>query len=69
MIAPIKKPEALEASPGIRDARRLVASALLTERPHPPDAAPPVPAWRAWLFTAWVVVVAAAYFLCIAGLV
>ncbi len=68
MIAPIEKPKAAATSPGIRRARRLVASALLKQRPRLPGGAPCLPAWRAWLFTAWVVVVAAVYFACMAGL-
>jgi hypothetical protein len=60
MIAPIKRPKASRSSPGIRRARQLVASTLLPQRPQPADA-PAVPAWRAWLFTAWVAVVVAVY--------
>jgi len=60
MIAPIKSPKASRSSPDIRRVRQLVASALLPHRRRPPDA-PTVPAWRAWLFTAWVVVVVAVY--------
>lgn len=68
MIAPIKRPKTSAPSPGIRRAHRLVASTLLQQRLRPRDAAPPVPAWRAWLFTAWVVVTAAVYFACMSGL-
>ena len=62
MIAPIEKPKASASSPGICRARRLVASTLLQEQPRWPDSAPPVPAGRAWVFTAWVVGLSAAYF-------
>ena len=68
MIAPIEGPKASAPSPGIRHAHRLVASTLLEQRPRPRDCTPPVPAWRAWLFTTWAVVVAAVYFMCMAGL-
>jgi len=68
MIAPIERPKAPASSPGILHARRLVASALLKQRPRPAEGAPSMAAWRAWLFTAWVVVVAAVYFVCMAGL-
>ena len=30
--------------------------------PDPSDKAPPIPAWRAWLYVAWVVVVTGVYF-------
>ncbi|MHC4179242.1 MAG: hypothetical protein ACYSWU_17150 [Planctomycetota bacterium] len=68
MIAPIQSPEASAPSPGIRRARHLVASTLLRPRSRPPDSGPSVPAWRAWLFTIWVVVISAAYFAYMAGL-
>ncbi len=62
MIAPIKRPQATPSSPVVRHARRLVASALLAQPARPPETAPPVPVWRAWLFTAWVVAVVSSYF-------
>ena len=66
MIAPIEKAKPRASAPGIRRARRMVASTLL--KPPPPGGAPRLPAWRAWLFTAWVVVVVAVYLVCMAGL-
>ena len=68
MIAPIEGPKASAPSPGIRRAHSLVASTLLKQRPLPRDRTPPVPAWRAWLFTTWAVVVAAVYFMYMARL-
>ena len=68
MIAPIEGPKATASSPGVRHARRLVASTLLKRRSHPTDRPGLMSAGRAWLLTAWVVVVAAVYFVCMAGL-
>jgi hypothetical protein len=76
MIAPVKRRKASVTSPGIHRARQVLASMLLTERPRgakdgsaipATDALPPMPAWRAWLLTAWVIVVVAAYFASMAG--
>ena len=61
MIAPIRETEAPRRSPAIRRAYRLVAGRLL-KRGAVPDDAPPVPAWKAWLFVGWVVVVTTVYF-------
>ena len=61
MIAPIQQTDDPPRSHGMLRAHRLVASTLLKEPRYPADDAPPVPAWRAWLFTAWVVVATAVY--------
>jgi hypothetical protein len=68
MIAPIERPKASASSPGVRRARRLVASTLMQQRPRWPECAPSVPAWQAWMFTAWVVAISAAYFAYMVGL-
>lgn len=63
MIAPLKS-EVWETSqrvePRMRRARRLLVELLWSDDP---DArrVPPVPAWQAWLITAWIVVVALVY--------
>ena len=68
MIAPIKRSTTPTRSRGIRHARQLVASTLLTQPTRRRDRALPVPAWRAWLFTAWIVVATASYLAHMAGL-
>jgi len=70
MIAPIRlvDPETAEARGRLRQARHLVASSLLEERRESVPDAPPVPGWRAWLFSAWVVVVTVMYFAHLVGL-
>jgi len=60
MIALIKRPKVSASSPGICRARRMVAATLL-KRGARPDASPPVPAWKTWLLTAWVITVGASY--------
>ena len=69
MIAPIRldDPETTETR-RMRQARHLVASSLLAERRESVVDAPPVPRARAWLFSAWVVVVTVVYFAHLAGL-
>jgi hypothetical protein len=68
VIAPIRRPEARPAAPGVLYARRLVASTLLRQKTSPAGHGPPMPAWRAWLLAAWVVMVVAAYFASMVGL-
>ena len=59
MIAPIQQTDPPQ-SPAMRRAHGMVASTLLKKQRHAADATP-VPAWRAWLFVAWVVAVTAVY--------
>jgi hypothetical protein len=63
MIAPLDQVDAetAETRRRLRLARRLVASTFFQHRPEPREDAPPIPAWRAWGFTAWVVIVTAVY--------
>jgi len=63
MIAPLREtdPDTVHASPHLREAHRFVASTLLSPQADSGRDAPPVPAWKAWLFTVWVVVITAAY--------
>ena len=56
MIAPIRLPEAPVRSPAMHRAHRMLATALL--RPAARDDAPPVTAWKAWLFTGWLLAAA-----------
>ncbi len=60
MIAPLRQTEQPVASPSLRAARRLVARTLLEETTDHPDRST-VPAWRAWLFVAWMAVVIGSY--------
>jgi hypothetical protein len=64
MIAPLRLPDpgTVETRRRLRRAHRLVASTLLPQEPPLPRCAPGVPAWQAWTFAGWVVVVAACYF-------
>ncbi len=68
MIAPIREAKDPPAAPGLRRARRLVASSLLKRRSYPADEGPAVGPWQAWLFTAWVVATTLAYAVAMAGL-
>jgi hypothetical protein len=44
-----------------------VADTLLTPSAPPTKKIPTLPAWKAWLFAAWVIAVAAAYFAHLVG--
>ena len=59
MIAPIQEKEGQTRSQRLRRARGFVASKFLGVRSYPADNGPTVPPWQAWLFTGWVVLVAA----------
>ena len=64
MIAPLREQETsglAAASRQLRRARRVVARTLLPEADSRESAAPPVPAWQAWLLVAWMAVTAAVY--------
>ena len=69
MIAKIQQTEDRRRSPRMRRAHRLVASTLLkkTKAAFTGDG-PPVAAWRAWLFAAWVATATAAYAAYMVGL-
>lgn len=67
MIAPIRQPETAKMSPTVRRARRIVGS-LLSDGSDSTAENPPLSAWKAWLFAAWVAVVICAYFAFMAGL-
>lgn len=66
MIAPIHQPETAQMSPTVRRARRIVGS-LLSDESDSTAGNPPLSAWKAWLFAAWVAVVICAYFAFMAG--
>jgi hypothetical protein len=65
MVAHIRPPEK-SSSPALARARRLVAAVFLSPRQGPALEVVAVPAWKAWLFTAWVV---GAVGICLARLV
>jgi len=69
MIAPIQRTEPTPQTPAMHRARRLVASQLLPENADAPDASPPIPRWRAWLFTGWIVTVVVIYLAVMAALI
>ena len=70
MIAPLRRAstETIELRGRLRRARRVVASAFFNRDRKPPENAPPISAWRAWLFAGWVVIVTGAYFAATLGL-
>ena len=69
MIAPLDQmdPKRAELRRRLRRARRLVAARFFHHDADPSDNAPPVPAWQAWVFAAWVVIVTAVYFATMLG--
>ena len=69
MIAPLDQMEAksTELRRRLRQARRLVAATFFRHDANPTDNAPPVPAWRAWAFAAWVAIVTIVYFATMLG--
>jgi len=62
MIAFYKQTTEPRTTPGMRRARRLIASTLFKEQPARLDVAPKVAGWKAWVFTSWVVVTVVVYF-------
>lgn len=64
MIAPIRQtdPETNQVRRQLQKARQAVASTLLRTCRTRTAPAPPIPAWQAWLFTAWMLLVMGAYF-------
>ena len=70
MIAPLRQASS-EPTPSqqrLRRARRRVAATFFQRRSLPGPSTPRVPAWRAWLLTAWVVTVVVLYFSSMLGL-
>lgn len=63
MIAPLRPPLATtsEKSRPLHEAHQVVAASLLAPLPSPQVEAPPVPAWRAWIFVVWIVGVVSVY--------
>jgi len=70
MIAPLEQmdTETTQTRRRLRLARRLVASTFLQHGRKPTENGPAIPAWRAWVFTAWVVIVTGLYFGTMLGL-
>ena len=62
MIAFYRQTDESTSTMAVRRARRLAASSLLSQESPPARSTPPVAAWKAWLFAAWVVVVTGVYF-------
>ena len=69
MIAPLDQMDAKTARlrRRLEQARRLVAATFFSHEANPTDNAPRVPAWQAWVFAAWVLVVTALYFATMLG--
>lgn len=63
MIAPLRTKKKPPTSPRLQAARAAIAAMFLpNEAP-----APPIAAWKAWLFVAWISLTLAAYALSMAG--
>ena len=69
MIAPLGQgnTETVELRGRLSRARRLVASTFFQHHSEPSENAPPIPAWRAWIFAGWVVIVTGVYFATMLG--
>jgi len=67
MIAPLRQTAPPPARRRLREAHQFVAETLLAKRRQEVPAAPPVPAWGAWTFATWVVVVTIVYFCAMLG--
>ncbi len=68
MIAPLetkseRRPPGV--SPRLRAARSVIAAMLLGDATMP---APPIAAWKAWLFVAWLLATGAAYAVSMSGM-
>ena len=65
MIAPYRDPEPDPTTSATRRelqrARRLAAAMLFAEDESQSAPLPPVPAWQAWILTAWAAIVAIAF--------
>ncbi len=61
MIAPIREADQPTTTPGMRRARRMVASTFL-KRQEGSEKTSWVPRWQAWVFTGWILIVSIAYF-------
>ena len=70
MIAPLRLPEphTSRRSRRLHEAHHVVAAALLDPQPESSEKIRRIPAWRAWLFVAWVAVVTGVYFASMIGL-
>ena len=69
MIAPLDQmdPKTAELRRRLRKARRLIAARFLRHDADPTDEAPPISAWQAWAFVAWILIVTAVYFATMLG--
>ena len=69
MIAPLDQmdPKTFELRRSLDQARRLISATFFRHDADPTDHAPPVSAWRAWAFVAWVILVTALYFAMMLG--
>ncbi len=63
MIAPLEqaRPKVARRRRRLHRAHRLVASTFFERPSEPPRDIPPIPAWKAWAFAAWVVIVTTIY--------
>ena len=69
MIAPLGRTDTETAAVRrrLQRAHQLIACTFLKHGLEPAEHAPPISAWRAWLFTAWVVIVTGVYFATMLG--
>jgi len=61
MIAPIQQEPRPQRSLALRRAHRLLVSTFFREPDRTADIGQPIPAWKAWVFTAWLVGTVAIY--------
>jgi len=68
VIAPLPQTDPRSARPSrLHQAHRLIVATLLKHRSQAADHRPPIPAWKAWLLTAWVVLTTGVYLLAMSG--
>jgi hypothetical protein len=61
MIAPFRVPVEPDEATGISQARRFVATTLLSRRLVQQPPLPPIRAWKAWTFVSWIALVGVVY--------
>jgi hypothetical protein len=68
MIAPSRLTEEVPPESGLQSARQMVAAVLFEHQTPRARNVPRLPAWRAWLFVGWILLVAGVYCAHLVGL-